>query len=195
MNDPTTDTPTPASSSPDHAAGENPRLDPVERPDDWRTWLAYRLAEWQMDTVITPMKVVQARFPESLRLAYEMNALEDHLTIDDVLRVRLKRHVAALNGCAFCTDMADAQAEDTDGLDPGENEPPSSERLKAALDYATAVTETVSVDDAIFERLRSHFSEREIVEITWLCATENYYNRMAVPLGIGSDGLCTVSQE
>jgi alkylhydroperoxidase family enzyme len=145
-----------------------------------------------MGTVVSPMKVVQARFPESLRLAYEMRALEERLVIDDALRIRLKRHVAVRNGCTFCTDLADAQAEDTDGVAPGEDAPPSSERLRTALDYATAVTDTVSVDAPTFERLRAHFSEREIVEITWLCATENYYNRMAVPLGIGADGLCTV---
>lgn len=196
MNASTThDAPTTASESNGAASHDDLRLDPVDEPDDWRTWLAYRLAEWQMGTVITPMKVVQARFPESLRLAYEMNKLEDRLTLDDALRVRLKRHVAALNGCAFCTDMADAQAQEVDGATPGENGAAPSDRVQTALDYATAVTDTVSVDDATFERLRAHFSEREIVEITWLCATENYYNRMAVPLGIGSDGLCSVTPE
>lgn len=192
MSDSTPTSPTPAPSPPGHAADATPRLAPVERPNDWRTWLAYRLAAWTMGTVVSPMKVVQARFPESLRLAYEMRALEERLVIDDALRIRLKRHVAVRNGCTFCTDLADAQAEDTDGVAPGEDAPPSSERLRTALDYATAVTDTVSVDAPTFERLRAHFSEREIVEITWLCATENYYNRMAVPLGIGADGLCTV---
>jgi alkylhydroperoxidase family enzyme len=172
-----------------------PRLAPIETPDSWILWLAYRLAAWTMGTVITPMKVVQARFPESLRLAHAMHALEDKLTVYDALRVRIKRHVAARNGCAFCTDMADAQAEAVDGVAPGTADAPASDRVQAALDYATAVTDTVAVDDATFERLRTHFSEREIVEITWMCATENYYNRMAVPLGIGADGLCTVSPQ
>ena len=43
--------------------------------------------------------------------------------------------------------------------------------------------------DETFEGLRKHFGEREIVDLTWLNAVGNYYNLMAVPLGIESDGL------
>ena len=35
-----------------------------------------------------------------------------------------------------------------------------------------------------------HFSESEIVEITWLNAVHNYYNLMNIPLEIESDGYC-----
>ena len=40
-------------------------------------WLAYMIGEWTEGTVVTPMKVVQARLPESLRPAYETQKLEE----------------------------------------------------------------------------------------------------------------------
>lgn len=177
-----------------------PRLEPIENPDSWWVWLAYKMAEWTVGAVITPVKVVQARFPESIRQAYETQKLEDSVSLPDGLRTLLKRQVAATNGCAFCVDMVEAEAESHD-LDVGTlrdvtdgKEAPEelSDRVRAALDYAEAVTEDVHVPDETFAKLEAHFSEREIVEITWLCAVENYYNRISVPLGIGSDGLCSV---
>ena len=45
---------------------------------------------------------------------------------------------------------------------------------RAALAYAEAMTEDVHVDDGTFEALRDHVSEREVVEIMRLCATESY---------------------
>ncbi|MCZ6806057.1 MAG: hypothetical protein O7F08_03830, partial [Deltaproteobacteria bacterium] len=40
--------------------------------------------------------------------------------------------------------------------------------------------------------LKQHFSEREIVELTWLNAVGNYLNLQAKPLGLGSEGFCSV---
>ncbi len=39
-----------------------------------------------------------------------------------------------------------------------------------------------------WEALKKHFDERDI-EITWLNAVGNYYNLLAVQLGLESDGL------
>ncbi|MFB6230226.1 MAG: carboxymuconolactone decarboxylase family protein [Salinibacter sp.] len=180
-------------------AGSTPRLAPIENPDSWRVWLAYKIMEWTEGTVITPTMVMQARLPESLRQAYETQKLEENLSLSPALRLLLKRYVAFLNGCAFCIDMAEADAEDR-GVDVDKlrkvADYEASDRFsaaeRAALAHAEAVTEDVHVDDATFETLRDPFSEREIVEVTWLCAAENYWNRISAPLNIGSDGLCSV---
>jgi len=37
--------------------------------------------------------------------------------------------------------------------------------------------------------LKRTFGKKEIVEITWINATENYYNLLAKPLGLSSDNL------
>lgn len=176
-----------------------PRLEPIEEPDSWWMWIVYQFARWTQGTVITPLKVAQARFPESIRQAYETQKLEESLSLSDELRSLLKRYVAALNGCAFCVDLAEAEAESSDldvgalrAISDGDRTDALSDRQRAALEYAERVTEDVHVSDEVFTELKRHFSEREIVEITWLCAVENYYNRISAPLGIGSDGLCSV---
>lgn len=176
-----------------------PRLTAIEEPDSWWVWLAYKWMEWTEGTVITPVKVIQARLPESLRHAYETQKLEQALSLSPALRLLLKRHVAALNGCAFCVDLAEVDAQKQkvpvqklrESADYETNDR-FTDAERTALAYAEAVTEDIYVDDVRFDALRSHFSEREIVEITWLCATENYYNRLNAPLQIESDGLCSV---
>ncbi|MGH7635477.1 MAG: carboxymuconolactone decarboxylase family protein, partial [Gemmatimonadaceae bacterium] len=65
----------------------------------------------------------------------------------------------------------------------------------AALKYADEITRHKRVSDATFAALRKHFSEREIVEITFLNALENYYNLMNLPLEIESDGFCALVQQ
>ena len=66
-----TDTPPSQNGDAVAAVEPTPRLGPIEEPDSWWVWLAYKVAAWTEGTVITPMKVVQARLPESLRHAYE----------------------------------------------------------------------------------------------------------------------------
>jgi alkylhydroperoxidase family enzyme len=70
-----------------------------------------------------------------------------------------------------------------------------SGRERAALAYVEEATRNKRVSDATFEELRKHFNEREIVEITWLNAVENYYNLINIPLEIESDGFCAIAQE
>ena len=69
-----------------------------------------------------------------------------------------------------------------------------TDRERAALAYVEEVTKTKNVSDETFDTLRKHFSEEEIVEITWLNAMENYYNLINRPLGIESDGLCVLAE-
>lgn len=176
------------------------RLAPIEEPSSWRTRIAYALARWQQGTVITPLKVVWARMPEGLRLPYEMNQHEERLTLDPEVHLLVKEFVATVNECSFCQDIARAKAqaqdedqvssEKLDALLQYDEHPAFDDAERAALTYAEEVTQTVDATDETFDALRSHFSEREIVELTWLIAMENYYNLINRPLGIGSDDLC-----
>ncbi len=177
---------------------ESLRLAPIEEPSSWRTRITYALARWQQGTVITPLKVIWARMPEGVRLAYEMNKHEERLSLDAEMHLLVKQFIATMNECAFCQDIAQAKAQDDDHVSPEkldalleyDEHPAFDESERAALAYAEEVTQNVDASDETFEALRSHFSEREIVELTWLIATENYYNLLNRPLGIGSDNLC-----
>jgi alkylhydroperoxidase family enzyme len=74
-------------------------------------------------------------------------------------------------------------------------DPIFDERERAALDYVSEATHRCQVADATFERLQRHFDDREIVEITFVNAAENFYNLFGGPLQIESDGLCAIALE
>src|SRR5262249_37533252 len=59
-----------------------------------------------------------------------------------------------------------------------------SARERAALAFADASTREVEVPDAVFEELRKHFNERQIVELTVLVGTYNMHTRMCQALKI-----------
>jgi alkylhydroperoxidase family enzyme len=62
---------------------------------------------------------------------------------------------------------------------------------KAALRYTDEMCrESVDVPDRVFEELRRHFNEAEIVELTATISLENFRARFNRALGIPSDGLC-----
>ena len=62
-----------------------------------------------------------------------------------------------------------------------------------ALDYAEKITITgEQVTDELFARLRSHFSEAQIVELTAAVALENFRSKFNPPLGIEAQGFCVI---
>jgi alkylhydroperoxidase family enzyme len=68
-----------------------------------------------------------------------------------------------------------------------------SERERAALAYAQAITITgQKVTDELFGRIRGHFSEPEIVELTAAVALENFRSKFNVALGIEAQGFCVI---
>jgi alkylhydroperoxidase family enzyme len=53
-----------------------------------------------------------------------------------------------------------------------------TELEKAAIEYAEYLTRTpANVPDEVFERLRSHLDERQLVELTATIACENFIGR------------------
>ena len=62
-----------------------------------------------------------------------------------------------------------------------------------ALDYAERITITgEKVTDELFARLRSHFSEAQIVELTAAVALENFRSKFNPALGIEAQGFCVL---
>jgi alkylhydroperoxidase family enzyme len=106
-----------------------------------------------------------------------------------------------VNRCTFCVDIAKAMAvkehiplDKFHALPEWRTSPLFSDRERAALAYAEEATRNKKVEDATFATLRKHFSERQIVEITFLNALENFYNLLNLPLGIEDDGLCAIAE-
>jgi alkylhydroperoxidase family enzyme len=55
----------------------------------------------------------------------------------------------------------------------------------AVLAFTDAMTLDVSVPDAVFESLKRHFSDREVVEITSTVAAYNCVSRFLVAMDVG----------
>ena len=178
------------------------RLEPIENPRG----LMMRFAHWgtrrQFGKVMTPIKVVTARIPGSLKLTNEIVKFEmKGIRLEPELHFMVVMLASQVNGCGFCTDLVQAMAlrehlgmEKFNILSEYKTSPMFSDRERAALAYVEEITRHKRVSDSTFETLRKHFSDREIVEITWLNAVENYYNLINIPLEIGSDNFCAISQ-
>ena len=66
-----------------------------------------------------------------------------------------------------------------------------SDMERAALEYAERMTITgEKVTDELWQRLRDHFSEAQMVELTAAVALENFRSKFNVPLGVEAQGFC-----
>ncbi|KAJ5157204.1 AhpD-like protein [Penicillium canariense] len=60
-----------------------------------------------------------------------------------------------------------------------------SREERAVLKYTDAMTKTVTVPDEVFQELKVHFSDKEVVEITATVAAYNCVSRFLVALDVG----------
>jgi hypothetical protein len=64
-----------------------------------------------------------------------------------------------------------------------------TELEKLVLDYTVGMSSTpVEVPEALFAKLREHFDDAQIVELTHVVALENLRGRFNLALGIGAAG-------
>jgi AhpD family alkylhydroperoxidase len=176
------------------------RIQPIERPRGLMMRVAYWMTRRKFGKVITPLKVVSARVPKSLRVTYEIaKMMERGFSLDKELQLLLHAHISEVNQCQFCIDIAQAVALREGGslkkfkkLARYREDPVFSAAERAALAYVEEVSQTKTAGDATFADLRLHFSDQQIAEITLLNALENYYNLINRPLEIESDGLCAL---
>jgi AhpD family alkylhydroperoxidase len=172
------------------------KLTPIERPQTLFLKLAYYLSKRRFGKVIMPLKVLYARVPALLMLSAKLESIEKKLSLPKETRILIKNFVAQLNNCEFCSDLSKYEAlkNTVEGkkifeLMNYKDSATFNEQEKALFAYLEEVTVMKSCSDATFLQLKKYFSEKEIVEITWLCAKEHYYNLMAKPVGIASDEL------
>jgi len=67
------------------------------------------------------------------------------------------------------------------------------ERERAVMAYAEAMTITGQrVTDELFARVRAHWTEAEVVELTAAVALENFRSKFNVALGIEAQGFCAL---
>jgi AhpD family alkylhydroperoxidase len=123
-----------------------------------------------------------------------MLALETYLAdcgLEHRLIHLLKMRASQINGCAYCIDMHSKDARalgETEQrlyeLDAWRETPFYTDRERAALAWTEAITlvSQTHVPDSVYEEVRKHFNEKEIVDLTFVATTINTWNRLAVAL-------------
>jgi AhpD family alkylhydroperoxidase len=101
----------------------------------------------------------------------------------------IKLRASQINGCAYCLDMhwKDLRAlGETEqrlySLDAWRECPYYSGRERAALAWTEAVTLITDghVSDEVYDQVRTHFTEKELADLTLAVATINAWNRLAI---------------
>ncbi|AFI69518.1 transposase [Burkholderia pseudomallei] len=121
-----------------------------------------------------------------------MLALEERIAqsgLEPTLIELVRLRASQINGCAYCVDM-----HTRDAHKHGETErrlatvvvwreaPFFTDRERAALEWTEAVTLVAHdhVPDAVWEAVRPHFTDAELVDLTLAIVTINGWNRFAV---------------
>ena len=127
--------------------------------------------------------------PRALQAMYPMTKHVDGSGLDHRLLELVKMRTSQLNGCAYCLDMhaKDARAAgETEQrlylLDAWREAPFYTERERVALEWTEAVTLVAEghVPDEVFSRVRGHFSEQELLDLTIAIVATNGWNRLNI---------------
>ena len=118
--------------------------------------------------------------------------------LEPALRSLLTVRISQINHCRFCVDINSATllqrgiSEDKVwALEDWRDSKLFGERERVALEYAEAITfSDREVDDAIMARLRAHFDEDAVVELTALIAFQNMSSKFNAALDVPPQGFC-----
>jgi AhpD family alkylhydroperoxidase len=116
-------------------------------------------------------------------------------SVDEQLKNLVELKGAQMIGCEFCVDLGSqicrnsgVSEEELLALARYRKSDLFTEREKLALDYTVAVMRTpVEVTDELFARMKEHFSDEQLVEITALLTVVNV-DRFNAAFGIGAAG-------
>ena len=122
--------------------------------------------------------------------------------LDPALRSLVTVRVSQINHCPFCVDINSAtllergmSQEKLQALAAWRGNTLFSEKECVALEYAEAMTFTDrEIDDESFVRLKSHFDEEAIVELTGLIAFQNMSSKFNSALDIPPQGFCPLPE-
>jgi uncharacterized peroxidase-related enzyme len=134
--------------------------------------------------------------PEALAAMGATAKYVAHASISAKLRYLVELRVSQINGCTYCVDKHSEELRSVgetqqriDCVVAWRHASFYTEQERAALGWAEAVTALgpAGVADDVYERVRSRFSEKELVDLTVIIAMMNAWNRLAVSFGKGPD--------
>lgn len=127
--------------------------------------------------------------PEGYKAMSALNRYVEECGLEPLLLELVKMRASQINGCAYCIDMhsKDARAlgeseQRLYALNAWRETPFYNERERAALLWTEELTllSENDVSDELFEEVRRHFSDEEMVNLTLAIITINGWNRLAV---------------
>ncbi|HYP25981.1 MAG TPA: carboxymuconolactone decarboxylase family protein [Blastocatellia bacterium] len=127
--------------------------------------------------------------PGALRAMYSLQKYVDECGLEHSLLALVKVRASQINGCAYCLDMhtKDARADDETEqrlytLSAWRETPFFTERERAALAWTEAVTLIADghAPDEVFEQVRQHFSDEELINLTAAVVAINSWNRLSI---------------
>ncbi len=127
-------------------------------------------------------------FSGVINAMYGLEAPLGNSGLEPALRELVKTRASQINGCAYCLDMhtkdARAQGETEQrlyALNAWRETPFYTDRERAALEWTEQLTLIAGKDvpDELYRRVREHFSEEEIVNLTLAVVQINGWNRLA----------------
>lgn len=174
-------------------------MKPIEKPKSLFLRLLYALSRRRFGKVITPLKTIYSRRPALLGFSLKIEGRMKKLSISHRLAVQVRTLVAIERSCGFCIDIgryemleAGVSPEQADSLWEYQDSPHFSQREKAAFDFANCIVHNPANIQPFREKLISIFSEKEAIDIAWVCAAESYYNVMNKAMGLESNSLCAI---
>ncbi len=117
--------------------------------------------------------------------------------LEESLMHLIRLRASQINGCAYCLDMhwKDLRAGGENeqrlySLDAWRECPYYTDRERAALAWTEAVTLVTEghVPEAVYEDARSHFTEKELSDLTLAVAAINAWNRLSIAARIVPGG-------
>src|SRR5262245_42163380 len=112
-------------------------------------------------------------------------------SLDRKLFHLIEIRASQINGCAYCIDMHTKEARhagETEqriyALNAWRETPFFNDRERAALEWTEALTLVSEnhVPDEIYEKVAAHFSEAELVALTFGVVVINAWNRLSISL-------------
>jgi alkylhydroperoxidase family enzyme len=178
-------------------------LEPIERPKGLILRIMYWYSRRQWGKVPRPFSVFVARMPTAFGSFFgKVSKLDKKLVLPVETAMLVRARVAGLNMCMWCVDgerwfvtrKMPEQLPKLNALDEYRTSARFDDRQRAAIDFATELTEHKHVSPKTFATLSRLYSEREICDIVWLVSSEHLYNLNNLGLNIGSDGLCQIGE-
>jgi AhpD family alkylhydroperoxidase len=173
----------------------------AKTPNQLRWYLRplFWLQERRYGAPLVPAMVWARVPPLYFALAGFYAALERRQSpLDPALRSLVQTRVSQINHCEFCIDLNAAVAAERAGsmkkaLAVGEwrGSELFSARERLGLEYAEVITQTGQrVGEELIARLREHFDEVALIELTALIAFQNLSSKFNAALDIPSQGFC-----